>query len=483
MTKLKSNIANSAIKLSIAKIITLSISMISAMLLSRFRSLEDYGTYSQLMTIINLFTSLLMLGLPNSINYFLAKSETNKERQIFINTYYTFSTILSLIVGIVLINSIPLIVRYFNNILIKNFIYFLAIYPWAKIITSSIENVLIVYGKANILMIYRIINSIALLAIIIISQILDLKFEIYMLLLVCVESIFAIIVYILVNYYSGKLTFYINIKMLKQILIFSIPLGIASVVGTLNIELDKLTIGNMLDTEQLAIYTNAAREMPVTIIATSITAVILPELTYLLKKNKYDKAISIWGNSIIVSYLIICFLATSFFVFAPQVMSVLYSDKYLAGVSVFRIYNIVLLLRCTYFAMILNAQGKSKFILYSSIASLILNIILNYICYFLFGFTGPAIATLLSTILIALCQLIYTTKITNINFKNILPWKYLSFITSINFIIGILLFITKKLMNMNEIVEAIILVTIAFVIYVLISFRIFNYNWNKLKEV
>jgi len=69
--------------------------MITAMLLSRFRTLEEYGTYSQLLMVINIATTFFMLGLPNSINFFLARAENNNERQKFLSVYYTLSTVLS----------------------------------------------------------------------------------------------------------------------------------------------------------------------------------------------------------------------------------------------------------------------------------------------------------------------------------------------------------------------------------------------------
>ena len=115
MENTSNSLGKDAIGLTASKVITLAISMISAMLLSRFRTLEEYGTYSQILMVINLMTTLLMLGLPNSINYFLARSETEIERQKFISTYYTASTILSIFVGLVLVFSTPFIVRYFSR--------------------------------------------------------------------------------------------------------------------------------------------------------------------------------------------------------------------------------------------------------------------------------------------------------------------------------------------------------------------------------
>ena len=109
---------------------------------------------------------------------------------------------------------------------------------------SSIENILITSKKTSILMVYRILNSIFLLLIILLVEIFNWGFNIYMALFILVEVIFAISVYFIVNSVFGQLRTLFDKALIKNMLIYSIPIGLASVVGTLNIELDKLMIGN-----------------------------------------------------------------------------------------------------------------------------------------------------------------------------------------------------------------------------------------------
>ena len=156
---MKQTVASDALKLTISKIITLSISMVTAMLLSRFRTLEEYGTYSQILLVVNLCTTIFMAGLPNSINYFLARTDDLKERENFLSVFYSLSTGLSLLSGLVLVLSVPLIELYFNNPGITKFVYVLALFPWTKIIMATIDHVLIVYKKMYYIMAYRVLNS------------------------------------------------------------------------------------------------------------------------------------------------------------------------------------------------------------------------------------------------------------------------------------------------------------------------------------
>lgn len=478
----RNHIGSDTIKLTGSKVTTMMIAMISSMLLSRFRTLMEYGTYSQLLMAINLVCSIMMLGLPNSINYFLAKAKSEHERDQFLSVYYTLNTILSLTVGLALVLAIPLLEMIFKNQLIRTFWYFLALFPWTKIIMSSVENLLIVYRKTNVLMMFRVLNSLTLLVIILLVKICEGTFATYMVLYLLVEVVFTLWVYWQVNKNASHFKISLDKSLIKTIFVFSIPIGMASMIGTINIELDKLVITSFFSTEELAIYTNASRELPVTIVATSLTSVLLPQMVRLLHNDKKREAVKLWKSATTISFSIICFISIACFVFAPEVITVLYSEKYLNGVSVFRVYSLVLLLRCTYFGMMLNASGKTKFIMYSSVGSLVLNVILNYIMYFSCGFIGPAIATFASSWIMQMIQLFYTGKVCNIRMRDIFPWRSIALLLLLNISIGSLFGIFHRFMSndMNPVISAFMLGVLWFAAVGMILYKPIMKQWKIL---
>lgn len=304
---MKNSIGKDALKLTIMKIITLIIVMVSEVLLSHFRSLDEYGTYSQVTMVVTLATSMFAMGFPNSINYFLARAETREEKNCFLSTYFTFNTVLSFITGIILIIATPFISKYFNNYYISKLIFVLFLLPWINIINLSFDNFLIVEKRTSLLMIYRIARGIVTLFLIIVAHKLNWNFILYMKCFIISEVIFTIIIYLIVTNLSNEVLIGMNWSSIKNILKFSLPLGLATIVGTLNIEADKLMVGYFFDTKTLAIYTNAAKEIPVTIIASSITAVLMPQVVRLLKLKKEKDVIDLWGNASYLSYIFICF--------------------------------------------------------------------------------------------------------------------------------------------------------------------------------
>lgn len=483
---MEKKLGSSALHLTFSKMLVMVLSLVTGMLLSRFRTLEEYGTYSQLMIIINTATAFIMLGLPNSTNFFLARAETSEEKRDFLSVYYTFNTFLCVVLGAVLVIIVPFVEKYFKNDTISNFAYFLAIYPWAHITFSSISNVLVVYGKTIKLILLNLAVSAVSLASVIIIQLLGLTFNDYMIAFLIGNVLIAIVIYIIVYRLEKGIKLKVDISLIKKILAYSIPIGLASLVGTLNIEMDKLMIGRLMDTESLAVYTNAGRELPLTIVATSLTAVLLPQMARQLKNNENEKAVKLWGVAIDLSYIIMAFFVTACIVFAPQVMTILYSQKYIGGVNVFRVYALVLLLRVTYFGIVLNAVGKTKFIFWSSIISLTLNVGLNYLLFVVIGFTGPAWASLLSILLVNLLQLLYTCKAINISFKNIFPWGKLLKISIINIAWGIICYVIVKVFDIG-ISNTDILITVAIgavvsCVYLVIMRRKVFADWKELNS-
>lgn len=482
--KRNDTLGHEAVRLTTSKVITMVITLITSMLLARFRSLEEYGTYSQLLLVINLFTTLLMLGLPNSINYFLARADTADEKKKFLSVYYSFSTLLSFLIGLILVLSVPIIESYFHNSNISKFYYFLAVYPWASIISSSIENVLVVYRKTAGLIIYRIVHSIALLGAILVIQWMGCGFGVYMLVFVIINCLFAIAVYLIAARLSNGLKPNLDKTFIRSILTFSVPMGLAAVVGTLNTEIDKLLIGFLMDTEQLAIYTNAAKELPLSIVGSSITAVLLPRMARLIKQDRSHDAIALWGVATQLSFIVIAVIVCGVFTYAEDVMTFLYSSKYLPGITVFRIYTLNLLLRVTYFGIVLNASGQTKKIFWCSILSLILNIILNPLFYYAFGMIGPAIATFLAILFIQLLQLGMTAKVAKVQIAEVFPWIKIIKIMMINICFSVVFFMLKHFIPLEEyvgsLVESILLGALWVGIYLFVMKNRIQRYWKQL---
>lgn len=485
----RTSVGKNAVILTGSKILVSMLGVITAMLLARFRTLEEYGTYSQIIMIADLVSSILLLGLPNSINYFLAKEEEEGKRQKFLSVYYTLSTIMTIIIALSLLVSLPMIIRYFNNPMIKKFAYVFVIYPWASLMINSLSNVCIVYGKMRKLLYFNVVQSIATLTILLMAKMFALPFQVYMYFYMASLCGFAVVGVLWVRSFAGGIALGLEWKLIRKIFVFSIPIGLASVVGTITIQLDKFVIGRFFSTEQYAIFANASKELPVTLVATSLTAVLLPALVKLLDKEDKRDAVELWGNAANISFSFMALIVGGFLVFAPDIMSLFYSEKYVTtdGIAVFRIYTLILLFKSIYWGIFLNALGKTKFILYTSILTLIFNFIGNIVFYYLMGFIGPAISSLLVIGIMAFAQLRFTGRLLNVPLKKILPWKNFGVNLIQTLVIGGSFFILKyRIFDCNNrnisIVISIVMGVGWTIIYGLINMKLLKRSWENLNS-
>lgn len=485
----KSSVGGDAIYLTVSRIAVSLIGLVTSMLLARFRTLEEYGTYSQIIMVTDLVSTILMLGLPNSINYFLAKSETQEEKQRFMSIYVTLSTILTALIALCLFASLPMIIRYFDNPAITAFAYVFVIYPWASLMINSLGNTCVVYGKANRLIVFNIVHSVSTLGLLLLSKVFGMTFRQYMLIYMAETLLFALFSLGWIGKMVGMIRPLLSSKIIREVFVFSIPMGLASVVGTLNAELDKLVIGRFFTTEEYAIFANAAKELPVTMLAASLTAVLMPRMVRFLKNNQPEDAIEIWKHAANISFCFMFLIVGGFVVFAPDIMALLYSQKYVTpgGIMVFRIYAVILLFRSIYWGIVLNASGKTKFIFISSLLTMVLNLGLNVLFCIKLGFIGPAVATFVVTCIMNFTQLIFTGKIVGIPASRLLPWKNLLILAVETTVIGsgfwiIRYSVLNKFTPTVQLVCAILLGIVWAAIYGGINIRFIKEHWIKLNS-
>ena len=172
--------------------------------------------------------------------------------------------------------------------------------------------------------------------------------------------------------------------------------------------------------------------------------------------------------------------------FAPQIMTVLYSEKYLPGTNVFRIYSLVLLFRTTYYGMVLNALGKTRTILRASIATMVSNLVLDYVLYKLLGLMGPAIATLLSVGIMNMYQLYLTKKYIKVKFTDIYPLGKMLRILALNAGLAVVFYLVQqvlfRLVPADEIVLTVGLGVIWIGVYFLLVKRNVLTIWKDLNK-
>jgi len=193
-------------------------------------------------------------------------------------------------------------------------------------------------------------------------------------------------------------------------------------------EIDKLVIGRLGTTEELAVYTNCAKTLPLNILVASFATVLIPYIMKSVTEKDYQATISILRKYLTVGYLSVWMFSGALLLCAPEAIQFFYSTEYLSGTPIFIIYIFDGMVQFASFHLVIAANGNSRFLMYTSISLLVANIIISLGLFHLFdmfgmAMFGPAVATLIISIIYVLILCIKTSKILNMKIKTYLPIK------------------------------------------------------------
>lgn len=411
------------------RIVTIIFGLLVTRVLSGHFSLYEYGTYSQIILLTTTITSMTTLGMMDGLNYFFCKEKNREKRDAYVSTIFFLHYFIGAVVSIVVLSCSVPIARYFGNEGLKSIIIFAAIMPVLNNSIYLLQIMFVAIGSAKTIGVRNLIVSIL--------KFVAVVFACYLFDNIVVVLIFQVVTDTLQVLYFfitlGKRNYKINIfrfdkSLIKEIFAYCIPMAMFAVIKSLNRDADKFVISFFTNTETLAVYTNASKLLPFDIVVTSFCTVLLPYITRFISNKEYNKTSKLYKSFLELSYISTSILAVGAICVAPELMRFLYTERYVTqsfSVIVFIIYTLVEIISVFNITIILSASGKTKTILYASLATFVLNIVLNVVFFLLIGECGPAIATFVVTLMQGMVFLSISAKTIQTRIFKLFNIKYL----------------------------------------------------------
>ena len=428
--------------LTLSKILTFLATLVCNKLLVNMFNTEAVGTYQQLLTVIS-FDAFVLFGLPDAIIYFFSGKKTEHGQSIK-KTIYFITTIISAAAFILVFMGIDGIAWYFENSLLTEYRLQLAIMFFASIFGTCFPSICVVYDKVKYMVFLTTANS--LLKVIIFVCVFLVKANLAVLinlLMILSLAYLACQVLVTINIERHNTEKLIVRDNLREILSYSLPLFLTTIIGKLTVLTDKLMIGWFFNTETYATYAVAARDLPYTMLTASLIAITTPKMIKYIKENRMGDGVALWKSCIKYSSIFIMFAVASNIVVCDELITFLYSKEYLVSRSIFIVYLFALIPRIAYWGIFAKSANKPVYILRISIIELILNFALNLILLNFIGVIGAAIATVLSSYTGVLMWMFINRKITGYKIRDMVPWMDLAKTFIINLMIGVAMYFLK----------------------------------------
>ena len=372
--------------------------LISSMILSRYFSKEDYGTYKQVLYVYGTLLAVFTLGLPKAFSYYLPRVPLSEAKSLIkklTNLFFLLGSIFSLLLFV----FSGQIAVFLKNPDLELALKFFSPVPLLMLPTMGLEGILATYRKTQFLTIYKICTSV------------------FILLCVSIPVVFfncgyiqAIIGFVVASFFVFLLAIYLKYLPVKnagneknhltynEIFKFSLPLLYASLWGLLFNSADQFFISRYFGTEVFAEFSNGSMELPfVGMIIGACATVLSPVFSRLshesvdVKKEIYPLWISVFEKTakLIYPLLLYCWF------FADVLMVVLYGDMYENSSIYFRIKSFVNFFTIIVYAPLIISIGKTKYYSQTIMYWTIILIILEYIS--VLTIESPYVITSIST--------------------------------------------------------------------------------------
>lgn len=197
-----------------------------------------------------------------------------------------------------------------------------------------------------------------------------------------------------------------------------------SIAGIIAAEADKWVIGSFFESDALfAIYVIGAKKIPFIMALTSaVSATIVSEFATRLRQGDFSDALAEARKASSRLSLIIVPVVVWLFIFAEEVMVLLFG-KYEASAPVFRVYILTVLTQLIFPHSIVLGMGRSDVNAKVGALEALINITLSIVFVMSIGFMGPAYATLIAHVFFTGTMLFYCRRAYGIRSKNLMPDK------------------------------------------------------------
>lgn len=400
----------------------LLVKTIMGFVLARLFTKDDFGTWRQLFLLNDTLSCLVLLGIPQSILFFLPRlRKINPEKApAFVGQTLWLLGVSGLVLGLGIFLLREPIGHWFSNPALPGLLTLFWLYPFFSFLMSAHNYVFIAHDRPRRTAVFTAVSVITD-AVLVLGAALVYKnpWAVTLGLMISSTLQFLYVAMALRPLTAMTIPAWPSIR---EQLVYSLPLGLASVLGILAKQLDKLVVSGWFTPADYAVFSVGATEIPLvgTIIGT-LNAVLLPALSASAAQGNRDDFYRVHRGAVRKNALFIVPLCALFFVVAPDFFVVAFSAPYAGAAVFFRIYIISALLRVAVYNVPFSALGRTRVVLWVSLGSLSTNFLLNLVLVKPFGMSGCAWATVISVYATVTVWLLLSKNMLHLSLRRMYP--------------------------------------------------------------
>ena len=397
---------------------------ISGMILSRFYSKSELGTYLQGVLLIATISEIAAWGLPKAVLFYggIEKNKKNLILHVLILISSTASTF-----GLLFWLLRDKICGLFSNPNLHMLALILALNLIARAFNIVLGTIMMIVNKVNFMSLIYVISSI--INVTAFATLAYLKAPVLHL-FICsfgleVAQIFFFLLVLALTKNEDRFEW--NPRLISNILTYSSPLMLNILIIMAGRKLDSFLVSGFFNPEDYAVYSRGALELPFSqMILVSIASLLMPQISRLFHEKKPVELTRLLSNEIHKISLLIFPMFFGLLLVYRDLITFLYSEKYASSSSVFLVYLLLVPIQLYSFDSILQAFNKTIWVNVASIAYVLTNLGIGLSLIHFMGVLGPAIGVLCGTLINSSVNLYLINRFLGNSFRNWLPWAKLA---------------------------------------------------------
>lgn len=339
-----------------------SLSVVSAVILSRYLDKDSYGTYRQIIYVYMTLQTVFSVGIPNAFAYFLPRYSLQEGSYIVKKlTHVLFLLGLAFSVLLFIFSDLIAVVLK-NSELAVGLKYFSAI-PVLILPTMGMEGLFSTYRRTIWLAIYNTLTRLISLLCIVSPVIIlgsDYRYAVFGWILASVLGL-VLALYFKRIPFRGVSAQKAALK-LKTVFAYCLPLLYANFAGIAISSADQFFISRYFGVKAFAEFSNGFQQIPfVPMITGAAATVLMPVFSKLQHHNATtDEVLNYWSGAMRKSAILIYPMVIFFIFYATDIVVFLYSGEYEASGLYFQISMLANFFTIVVFAPLIFAFGKTK---------------------------------------------------------------------------------------------------------------------------
>ncbi len=410
-----SGLMSRAAVLTASRLSNFAIQLFSPLLLVRILEGSQYGQYQEFMIYAMLLTGLCSFAVDSSLTYFLPRFPERERRLVSQASMITLA--ISLMCVIVLWIAKPLILKHVSY----DFVAPLAAYVFCFVNLNWAEYYWIAKRRMQIVLFYTGMRLLIRVCVLLLVAYVTRDLATILWSLVAVEATRLLLT---LGYFAarGVLVFDMRLAEIMEQLQFAGPIGAAALTQNAGRSIGRLFVASTLGPSALAYYATGSYLQPVVrVMRKGIEDAVYPDLVR--KHSEPGGALRLWQRVNVLNFAMFAPAFVILVFFAKEIVTTLFTHKYVAAVPVFQVFAFFLVRRCFNTDVLLRTTGRSGFMLWGAVGAVVINVGLIALLAPTLGLVGPAIAFMTAEVILELYFVSKANRAFGLRIRDLADWR------------------------------------------------------------